>query len=283
MAHYGICPISIAPLRSTPSNRSEMLSQLLFGEVVEILELKGRQWVKVRCCNDNFVAWMAVNQLKALTPAESERYQTHFAYSLELFQPAMAGDHFLPITLGAHLPNFDGMRFELCETTYTFSGQAVFPDNIEATPEFVVKLARRYLHAPYLWGGRSPMGIDAPGLTQMVFRMAGFDIPREAHRQLALGETVDFVEQALPGDLAFFENKFNRVNHTGIVLPDGQIIHASGRVRIDNFDHFGVFNEELGRYTHHLRVIKRMPMRRATAPARPVEVAEPVMKQVELF
>ncbi len=283
MAHYGICPISIAPLRSTPSNRSEMLSQLLFGEMVEILELKGRQWVKVRCCDDNFVAWMAVNQLKALTTAEYERYQAHFAYSLELFQPAMATDHFLPLTLGAHLPDFDGMRFELGEIKYTYSGQAFFPAKVEATPEFVVKLARRYLHAPYLWGGRSPMGIDAPGLTQMVYRMSGFDIPREAHRQLTLGETVDFVEQALPGDLAFFENKFNRINHTGIVLPDGQIIHAFGRVRIDNIDHFGIFNEELSRYTHRLRVIKRLPMRRTAPPSRNADAVEPTVKQVELF
>ncbi len=283
MAHYGICPVSIAPLRSTPSNRSEMLSQVLFGEMVEILELKGRQWAKVRCCDDNFVAWLAVNQLKALTPAEYERYGKQFAYSLEIFQAAMAGDHFLPLTLGARLPDFDGMRFALCESRYTFSGQAIFPENIEPTAEFILKLARRYLHAPYLWGGRSPMGVDAPGLTQLVYRMAGFDMPREAHRQLALGETVDFVEQALPGDLAFFENKFNRINHTGIVLPDRQIIHATGRVRIDNLDHFGIFNEELGRYTHHLRVIKRLPLRRAAAPARNVETVEPAVKQVALF
>lgn len=283
MAHYGICPISIAPLRSTPSNRSEMLSQLLFGELVEILELKGRQWAKVRACDDNFVGWMAVNQLKAVTLSEYESYRDQFAFSLELFQAAMATDHFLPLTFGARLPNFDGMRFQLCEAAYTFSGQVFFPKSIDATPEFIVKMARRYLHAPYLWGGRSPMGIDAPGLTQMVFRIAGFEIPREPHQQLALGETVDFAEQALPGDIAFFENKFNRINHTGILLPDGQIIHAFGRVRIDALDHFGIFNEDLGRYTHRLRVIKRLPMRRTAAPARNNGLAEPVAKQVELF
>jgi hypothetical protein len=238
-----------------------MGSQLLFGEMVEVMETKGRQWSKVRCLIDNYIGWVRASQLKAITPSEMEEYQDDFAYNLDLVQPAISADYYLPITMGARLPNFDGMRFRFGETYYNFTGQAVFPQHIEPTIDFVLKIARRYLFAPQLWGGRSPMGIDASGFTQMVFRLAGIAMPRLVQQQLDMGkkiEFVDFVELSLPGDLAFFENKAGRIHHVGIIMPDRQIIHVHGAVRIDNLDHLGIFNVDTQRYTHKLRVIKRI-------------------------
>jgi len=257
MSSYVICPFSNVPIRNGAANKSEIGSQLLFGELAEIVERKGQQWVKVRCTWDNYVGWVAANQLMAITPSEFELFQEHYAYSLELFQPLMADKAYIPIVLGARLPNFDGMRFKLDGQYYTFSGQAVFPSDIKPKADFILKIARRYLYAPFLWGGRTPMGIDAAGLVQMVFKIAGTPLPREAGQQVYLGEAVDFVEQAVPGDVAFFENRNGRITHCGIILPEEEVIHAYGSVRIDKIDHYGIYDRDAGKYTHRLRVVKR--------------------------
>ncbi len=281
---YGICHLSIVPVRSSSSDSGEMVSQLLFGELVEILETKGRQWAKVRCHWDNLVGWVAVNQVKPVTPSEFATYTGHFAYNLELMQAVMANDFFMPITLGAQLPNFDGIRFELEGTTYTFSGQAIFPGDIVPSAEFLLKIARRYLHAPYLAGGRSPFGIDDSGLTQILFKFIGTHLPREAAQQVFSGDSVDFMEESQPGDLAFFEDRMGRIAHVGIILPNQQILHAYGKVRIDNIDHFGIYNLEEGRYTHKLRVVKRILPKAAGKPGRTAQTADEFAKnQIELF
>lgn len=280
---YGICPLSTVAIRNSSSHKSEMISQLLFGELVEFLEVKGRQWVKVRCHWDNFVGWVASNQLQAITPSEYNDYRQNFAYCLELFQPLMSEQHFIPITIGAQLPNFDGMRLALIDKSYHFSGQAVFPKDIQPNKELILKIARKYLNVPYAWGGRSPMGIDSAGLVQVVFKMGGFKLPREAAQQVYLGNAVDFVEQAIAGDLAFFENRVGRISHVGIILPEKQILHAYGRVRIDTLDHFGIYNREENRYTHKLRLIKRvLPSNNLPNPKESKKAAS-VTNQVELF
>lgn len=280
---YHLCPLSVVPVRASPSQSSDMVSQLLFGELVETIETKGRLWSRVRCQWDNLVGWVATNQLQAVTPSEFGTFNEHFAYNLELTQAVMGPDFFLPITLGAQLPNFDGMRFQLADAVYTFSGQAVFPKDIVPTSDFMLKIARRYLHAPFLGGGRSPFGIDSSGLVQIVFKISGIHLPREAAHQVFSGETIDFIEQAQPGDLAFFEDRMGRIAHVGILLPNLQILHAYGKVRIDNIDHFGIFNNNESRYTHKLRVVKRV-LPKLTLPVKgAAQPADLVTNQIELF
>lgn len=283
MPSYAICPLSNVPIRSNSSDKSEIVSQLLFGELAEVLEAKGRQWLKIRCIWDNYVGWVAANQLKAITPSELSLFKDHFAYSLELFQPLMADNEVIPIVLGARLPNFDGMRFTLDNTVYTFSGQAVFPEHIKPSPEFILKISRRYLHAPFLHGGRSPMGIDAAGLVQMVFKIANISLPREASQQVYTGTAVDFVEQSMPGDVAFFENRTGRVTHCGIILPDSEVIHAFGSVRIDKIDHYGIYDRAAKRYTHRLRVVRRMLKTKITPKEVQQRISGHISNQVELF
>ncbi|MBK7474518.1 MAG: SH3 domain-containing protein [Haliscomenobacter sp.] len=152
---FGICPFSVIPVRSMPSHRSELLSQLLFGELFEILETKGRQWYRVRCSNDHFVGWIEQAQCKLITPGEFEQYRDNFAYSLELVQAVMGPDHFIPVTMGARLPNFDGLHFRFGDLVYTFSGQALTTGDIRPGADFLLKIAKRYLSTPFLWGGRS--------------------------------------------------------------------------------------------------------------------------------
>ena len=253
---YGICPLSVAPLRAKPADSSEMVSQLLFGELVEIIDKQG-SWIKVICLWDDYEGWMDVKQIEPILTEVYENYKSNSFYSLELIQPAAGHNHYLPITIGAALPDFDGINFQLNKNKYTFSGQAINPFSLEASPELICKIGRKFLYAPYLWGGRSPFGIDCSGLTQVVYKLAGIKLPRDSSLQVEGGKTINIIDEAQPGDLAFFENKKGNITHVGILFADRKILHASGRVRFDDIDHVGIHNKEIGAYTHKLRIIKR--------------------------
>ena len=281
--NYGICPLSVVPIRSTSSDTSEMVSQLLFGEMVEILERRGKKWSKVRCIFDHYIGWVDSKQIKSITSTEYETYLNNHAYSIELMQGAMTNQHYVPITIGATLPDFDGVNFSLNGASFTFSGQAVVPANITPNAELLIKIARRYLYAPYLWGGRSPFGIDCSGFSQIVFKMLGIALPRESAQQVEVGETVDFVEQSQAGDLAFFEDRKGRLSHVGILLEDRKIIHASGQVRIDKIDHFGIFNVDTEKYTHKLRIVKRVLPTAPKSAQKESSDENEVNNQIEIF
>jgi len=275
---YAACQVSLAPMRAHPSDKSEMVSQLLFGETVEISESKDG-WRHVVCAWDGYIGWVDAKQLLPLTPSEYDDYREHSSVNLSLVEGLMAADHFIPLTLGAALPRYDGLRCQLGDLSFQFSGPVVTPEQAPRTGEWVAKIARRYLHAPYLWGGRSPFGIDATGFTQIVFKIAGIRLLRDASQQVTQGRPVDFMEQCQLGDLAFFDNGKGTIGHVGIILPDCHVIHASGKVRIDKLDHFGIFNADQNRYTHQLRVVKRLL---PEAPAQDVPDAKSVAED-ELF
>ncbi len=279
---FGICPLSVVPVRSSSADKSEMVSQLLFGELVEILEQKGA-WLRIRSLWDNYLGWVDRYQIQAISPAEKDRYESNVAYSLELVQGVMADDFSIPVTLGASLTDFDGINFFFNNQSLTFSGQVINPKEITPNSELLLKIARRYLHAPYLWGGRSPLGIDCSGFTQMIFKMVGIKMPRDAAQQVGRGRSVDFIEQAQAGDLAFFENRKGKITHVGIIMPEGKIIHASGQVRIDRIDHYGIFNNDRQKYSHKLRVVKRILANEALLPKENKPEEEEIKNQVQLF
>ena len=255
----GTCHLSLIPVRSEPSERSEMVTQMLFGESYEILEDQ-EKWLLVRSLSDNYEGWID-QKMSYVTEPGTTTTETQLPVYLasDLVNPAVCLENNLPVNIvrGSILPAYEDGFFYLGGSKYSFEGNAgrkpAFPDLTRFE-----RIALSYINTPYLWGGRSPFGIDCSGFVQMVFRFCGIDLPRDAHQQAMLGETIDFVYEAKPGDLAFFDNATGNITHVGIILGEGQIIHASGSVRIDTLDHNGIFNRLTGRYTHNLRIIKRL-------------------------
>ncbi len=255
---YGICVLSCIPVRIRPDERSAISSQMLFGECFEILKYKTKKWIKILCEWDGCIGWIDAFQVERITEKEFDSYTNEFSVALELNQLAFSEKRGINLLLGSSLPNYDGMSFKCSGEKFTYSGQAIKAQDKIWKRDFVEKIARKYLHAPYSLKGRSPFGIDSSGYVQMLAKILNVRLPRSISDQVRIGDPIDFVEQARLGDLAFFANKEGEIHHAGFVLDDGLIIHAYGYVRIDKFDHQGIYNKSLKKYTHHLRVIKRI-------------------------
>lgn len=252
---HGISTLSIVPVRMEPNHRSQQVSQLLFGETYEILTTQDT-WLKINCSYDGYEGWIDQNQHSAIS--DKDFYAINEAtkgIALELAGSASSNVHSLPIVTGSTLPFFDGLNFKIGREKFIYNGQAIIPDI--PNNSILERVALRYLNAPYLWGGRSPFGIDCSGFTQIVFKFCGVTLYRDAYQQAEQGSLINFVEESQSGDLAFFANADNKIVHVGIILKDQRIIHASGKVRIDKLDHFGIYNTETKRYSHQLKLIKR--------------------------
>ncbi|ACU06874.1 NLP/P60 protein [Flavobacteriaceae bacterium 3519-10] len=228
-----VCSVSVAPLRAENSHRSEMVSQLLYGETVEILETAAN-FTKIRMDYDQYEGWVDSKQIKSVDA-------THRKTTV-LKRP------------------FDTASFPEGNILLSIGSEYEVSDLIESsTPcEKLIDTALLFLNVPYLWSGRSFFGIDCSGFVQLVYKVHGFKLPRDAYQQAEHGTVLDFIEESEPGDLAFFDDSEGKIVHVGIMLADQQIIHAYGKVRIDTLDSLGLFNKDLNRHTHKLRFVKRM-------------------------
>jgi hypothetical protein len=166
---------------------------------------------------------------------------------------SISDNSLIPITLGASLSFIDIPEINI--KNYQFEGLKA--TGIKAKSN-IIATAYLYLNAPYLWGGKTPFGIDCSGFTQMVYKLNGYQLLRDASQQASQGEVLSFIEESEPGDLAFFDNEEGHIIHVGIILENNYIIHASGKVRVDRLDHLGIYNAETNRHTHRLRVIKKI-------------------------
>ncbi len=256
---HGICLLSVVPCRKEPSNTSEMITQLLFGEHYSVLEaVEG--WLKIKIAFDDYECWINAKQHQKISENTFKQIQLQpQVYSNELIsviKSTSAQISFL-ISLGGALPFLKENSVIIENLEFTFEGTASDATQKKSEKE-IIQTAFLFLNAPYLWGGKSPFGIDCSGFTQLVFKVNGYKLPRDASQQVELGEPLNFVEEAQAGDLAFFDNEEGKIVHVGILLDNQQIIHASGQVRIDKFDHYGIFNMSTKKYSHTLRVIKRV-------------------------
>lgn len=246
---YGICNLSIVPLRMEPSDMSELVSQVLYGDYFKVLE-KRKAWSRIRLGFDSYEGWVDNKQYIEIN---EEQYR-----NIHSETPILSTDlvdfiedqtnQLYPIPLGASLNGLDLLE-------HTFEGQTV---NSIAAKASILQSAFSYLNAPYLWGGKTPFGIDCSGFTQMVYKLNGYKLFRDASQQATQGEALSFIEESDPGDLAFFDNDEGAIVHVGIIMPDNFIIHAHGKVRIDRLDHSGIYNVDTRMHSHKLRVIKKI-------------------------
>jgi len=258
MTKYGICEQSLVPVRKQPTDQSEMINQLLFGDLVLITDVKD-SWYLIVTNHDSYEGWVDNKQIETIKLSHFEKLaksKPAFLSSFYTKATTLTGEskHLL---LGSRLPYLHENSFTIPSGKYKIDvNNPSLKSNI--TGRDIIDIALKYLGAPYLWGGRSPMGIDCSGFTQIVFMQAGIQLKRDASMQAEKGETINFIDEVEIGDLAFFDNSEEMIIHVGIIIDNKKIIHASGEVRIDNIDHEGIYNEVLKKYTHKLRIIKRI-------------------------
>ena len=253
---FGICNLSIVPVRSENSDKSEMTTQMLFGEHFTVLE-KGKYWSKIRLFFDDYEGFVDNKQYEEISEDYFHKLSTtKTIYSGEIIDFISSNTNdLITIPLGSCLPFFYNNQLLINSKKFLYEGSTYtgkLPKNE------IIKKAFTFLNTPYLWGGKTPFGIDCSGFTQMVYKICGYKLLRNASEQAKQGEVLSFIEESEPGDLAFFDNEDGEIIHVGIILNDYNIIHAHGKVRIDTLDHSGIFNADLQKHTHKLRVIKKL-------------------------
>lgn len=253
---YGICNLSIVPLRSGPSHQVELISQVLFGEHFKVLE-KRKEWSKIRLAFDTYEGWIDNKQYELISKEAYAQVEDSPSFLVGNLVDFITNDRQVlsTLTIGAHLPHFSENKFHLGKNLFQYEGDFI---SGKKEKDNLIKTAFLFLNTPYLWGGKTPFGIDCSGFSQMVYKLNGYQLLRDASQQATQGEVLSFIEESEPGDLAFFDNNEGAITHVGIIMKDNYIIHAHGNVRIDRLDHSGIYNVDTKRHTHTLRVIKKI-------------------------
>lgn len=234
----GICMVTVAPVRAESSDKAEIVTEILFGESADILEVN-KNWTKIKMHYDGYEGWMDTKQIKPVSDEELAKRKV--ALITEDFSSVLMNDGKTLLSMGSEV------EFPVVASRRSHDIR-----------ESVALTAREFLNVPYLWGGKSFFAVDCSGFTQLVYKIHNIKLPRDTYQQAEVGEPLTFVEESQPGDLAFFENPEGKIIHVGIMLENQKIIHASGKVRIDILDSTGIFNKELNSHTHKLRVIKNV-------------------------
>ncbi len=255
----GICLQAYIPLRTLPSEKSEMCSQLLFGETFQIIE-ENNEWISIINDFDKYKGWCSKKSINHLS--ESEYNNILKSKKIIVPEPFLELKQIntnkkITISCGSVIYSLEDNRFRIVDNEYIIK-KTISDVKNKTIQKKVVELAIKMINTPYLWGGRSAFGIDCSGLVQTCYRIAGINLPRDAYQQAEYGVHITKIIKVRKGDLAFFKNNENKITHVGIMIDKERIIHSSTNVHIDNIDEKGIINSANGEYSHTLAFFKRI-------------------------
>jgi Cell wall-associated hydrolases (invasion-associated proteins) len=256
---FGVNFNSVIPLRAKPDERSEMISQILLGEMFSI-EDKKNGFRKIINFADNYSGWV---DEKAITPISEEEMEIFnqkptFCVIIPLAEGFDLVDKcVIRIPGGSRLPNCDSIgRFGIQGKKFQVHRDYILSES-EQQKDGLIQTALSFINTPYMWGGKTVLGMDCSGLVQVIYGIHGYKLPRDSKDQAAMGENI-LLQDIFPGDLAFFQDKSGNIVHVGILISQDKIIHASGRVKVDVFNKNGIYSNEQQKQTHTLHSIKRI-------------------------
>ena len=252
---YTVCCVPVSPLRAEPSHKSEMVSQQLFGEKSTIIETGVDNWVKIELKYDGYNGWCQLSHLAEIDKDQYDKIDKDLTSGW--VNEIDYNGHRMFVPMGCLLSAFKNGKAFWRKNSVHFKGEIWNPEEIEITNKVIKQVAYKFLNTPYLWGGKSVFGIDCSGFTQMTYKFLNVRLPRDAWQQAEKGIPIDFLQEAHCGDLAFFNNEAGNIIHTGILLNEHEVIHSSGKVRVDKIDTQGILNSDTKQRTHTLRIIKR--------------------------
>jgi hypothetical protein len=259
--NFGICRQAYIPMRAEASERSEQISQVLFGELFILLETNSEtNFSFVKLDFDGYSGWIDTKTITFLDEINFNQYKNKNQYHSKkafnfLKNKIQDSSHML---IGAGSTFHEGEhQIEILKQFYVVP-EHIFDTEIPDLRKGLQESAMQLISTPYLWGGRSSFGLDCSGFVQNLYKQNGIAIPRDTKDQSVIGETINFFHEARTGDLAFFDDEESEIKHVGLIIEGNQIIHASGKIKIDKLDHQGIFSEELGNYSHKLRLIKKI-------------------------
>lgn len=257
MMEFALCNLAVIPVRREPSDKAEMSTQLLFGDLMEIISQEG-SWCQVRILFDDYEGWVDVKQIREISTQEFGRLASEPAWVNRQLHSDIVEYSGVNILLpaGCSFYKLKGQVMEIGGEQYRLEGKAFLFSFTGLNG--LLETAAGYLNCPYLWGGKTYLGLDCSGFTQVVYKQHGIKLLRDAAQQATQGELISTLYDGKPGDLAFFDNADGKIVHVGVLLEDQRIIHCSGKVRIDSIDHQGIYNREQNKYTHSLRLIRKV-------------------------
>jgi len=251
-----ICCVPVSPIRAEPAHRTEMVSQLIFGECCEVLEQTREDWSLIRVKYDGYEGWCTSAHLTEVDEIEYDLSQT--ALTPEWVGVLEYNGHPMMVPMGSHLTAMKNGKAQWRKNQVHYKGKIWDPSGAGTDAKTIRQLTYKFLNIPYLWGGKSVFGLDCSGYVQTVYKFLGVRVLRDAYQQAMQGEAIGFLEETKTGDLAFFDNEEGKITHVGILLNAQEIIHASGKVRIDKIDNMGIVQSDTHQRTHQLRLIRRL-------------------------